>query len=42
MDFSLGNFGDERIQKTGAIFFRRMIEKCCVCLEKLEGIELMR
>jgi hypothetical protein len=37
MDFSLGNFRDERIKKTGAIFFQRIIEKCCVCLRKIGG-----
>jgi len=37
MDVSLGNFGDERIEKAGAILFQRIIEKCCVCLRKLGG-----
>ena len=35
--FSIGQFGDTRLAKTGALFFKRLIEKLTISIKSLGG-----
>ena len=37
MEYTLGYFGDARLEKNGALIYQRMLEKCHVSLRKLGG-----
>jgi hypothetical protein len=36
-DFAIGIFGDTRLAKVGALFFKRLLEKLTVCIKSLGG-----
>ena len=35
--YAIGQFGDQRLAKTGALFFKRLQEKLTVCVKSLGG-----
>ena len=35
--FAIGDFGDQRLAKTGALLFKRLQEKLTVCVKSLGG-----
>jgi len=37
LNFEVGKFGDKRLDKVGALFFQRMLERVSVCLKTLGG-----
>ena len=41
-DFLIGNFGDKRLLKTGALLFKKMMKKMTMSISKLSGNRAMQ